>query len=56
MTINVLAPQAVFIRQRARSVRIAISVWATQKMPLVWCMIAAPVSSSSARYSSSECW
>ena len=34
------------MRQRARSVRIAISVWASQKMPLVWWRIAAPVSSS----------
>ena len=33
-------------RQRARSVRIAISVWASQTMPLVWWRIAAPVSSS----------
>ena len=53
---NVFAPQAVFIWQRARSVRIAISVWATQKMPLVWWRIAAPVSASRPWYSSSECW
>jgi len=31
-----LRPTAVFIRHRARSARIAISVWASQKMPLVW--------------------
>ena len=31
-----LGAHAVFMRQRARSVRIAISVWASQTMPLVW--------------------
>jgi hypothetical protein len=54
--ITVVAPQAVFIRQRARSVRIAISVWASQMMPLVWWRIAAPVSASRAWYISRECW
>ena len=52
---KVWAPFAVFMRQRARSVRIAISVWASQTMPLVWWRIAAPVSSSSAWYISREC-
>ena len=33
---KVWAPHAWFIAARARSVRIAISVWASQTMPLVW--------------------
>ena len=51
-----LDAEAGFIWQRARSVRIAISVWANQKMPLVWWRIAAPVSASRPSYSSRECW
>ncbi len=53
---KVCAPQAWFIAALARSVRIAISVWASQTMPLVWWRIAAPVSASRPWYSSRECW